>query len=225
MVMDHDRTTFETIDQSRLLRWILNSMGDGVIVLDRGRACQLFNPRAREIFGIGEGATPGQWTDDWLGSYGGELLLPDGQTPYPPSEFPLLLALRGEKIDRCESRLRRRSPSAMVRLSITARPLVDEDGVVEGSVAVIRDLSACVESQPRAEPSQRPSTIGEMVAGVVHESRNVLQQIQACSALLRWRLEGDQEGLDLVADLQRAQERLLHIFEDIRSCAVASSSE
>jgi signal transduction histidine kinase len=64
-----------------------------------------------------------------------------------------------------------------------------------------------------------------MVAGVAHESRNALQQIQACSGLLQWRLEGDAEAAALVADLQKALDGLLRLFDDLRGYAAPVTLE
>ena len=96
----------------------------------------------------------------------------------------------------------------------TAAEMTDENcGHGEG------DAAANAAAQRLAALSARLAVIGETVAAAAHESRNALQQVQACVALLRCKLAGDAEGLELLADLQRGHERLLRIFEDIHASA------
>src|ERR1700674_1605599 len=81
-------------EQTRILQCVLDSMGDGVVVADRNGKFLLFNPAAEKILGIGavEG-TP----NDWTHQYG--IFEADQVTPYPGSELPLALALRGLSVN------------------------------------------------------------------------------------------------------------------------------
>lgn len=77
-------------------------------------------------------------------------------------------------------------------------------------------------AEQRAEAllqSERLAAIGQMVAGVAHESRNALQQIQACCGMLQWGLHADGKTRDLLDDVQKAQERLRRLFDDLRGYA------
>lgn len=67
--------------------------------------------------------------------------------------------------------------------------------------------------------SERLAAIGQMVAGVAHESRNALQEIRACAQLLEWRIGDDHEGREIIGDISRAEARLLRLFEDLRGYA------
>jgi signal transduction histidine kinase len=78
---------------------------------------------------------------------------------------------------------------------------------MEKDMDVLRQLNETV---------KRVATIGNMVADVAHESRNSLQQMQACVGLLEDRIDGDGESRGLLLDLQKAQDRLHHVFEDLR---------
>jgi two-component sensor histidine kinase/PAS domain-containing protein len=132
-------------DQTRILRSILDSMGDGVAVANEQGKFLLFNPRAEEIFG--RGATDG--TEQWTQQYG--LYLPDQKTPFPIAELPLVKAVGGESVDNVEIFMRNSARPAGGWLSVTARPLTDKTGVTRGGVAVFSEVTA----RKRAEEEVR----------------------------------------------------------------------
>jgi two-component system sensor kinase FixL len=94
-----------------------------------------------------------------------------------------------------------------------------EARVAERTALAERRADALAKSQRKLVKAERLAAIGEMVAGVAHESRNALQEIQACSGLLEWRINGDREACELLADLRKAQLRLHRLFEDLRGYA------
>ncbi len=76
----------------------------------------------------------------------------------------------------------------------------------------------------RALQAERLAAIGQMAAGLAHESRNALQQIQASVDLLARRVTQAPE-VRFIAEIQRAEERLLHLFEDVRGYAAPVNLE
>ena len=67
--------------------------------------------------------------------------------------------------------------------------------------------------------SERLAAIGQMMTGLVHESRNALQRSEACLEMLNLNLQGQADSLDLVARVQKAQRKLYELFEEVRSYA------
>ncbi len=104
-------------------------------------------------------------------------------------------------------------------VEVLKTPVRGADGRVVETQTVFLDVTDRVEAERRLVQSERLAAIGTMVAGVAHESRNALQQMRACSSLLRWRVEGDEEAGGLIADLEKAQDRLVRLFEDLRGYA------
>jgi signal transduction histidine kinase len=139
-------------------------------------------------------------------------------------EPALALAAQGEAVERAEIVLRSLAEGRNAWLSITARPLADGSGAIRGGVAVVRDITSQVEAERKLLQSERLAAIGQMVAGVAHESRNVLQQIQACCGLLSWKLDGNEESLELLRDVDRAKQRLQRPFDDLRGYAAPRNS-
>jgi PAS domain S-box-containing protein len=85
----------------------------------------------------------------------------------------------------------------------------------------IRDITELRQAQRQALQAERLAAIGQMAAGMAHEGRNALQRIQACVSLLTMRLREQPECLDLLARVQKAQDDLQHLFDDVRNYAVA----
>lgn len=112
---------------------------------------------------------------------------------------------------------RHRSPRGSdLYVEVMKAPLRDAAGNTIGTQTVFWDVTAREEAEQRARHAERLAAIGQMVAGVAHESRNALQQIQACSRLLEWELDGDLSKRALIADLQAAQDRLHRLFDELR---------
>jgi signal transduction histidine kinase len=87
-------------------------------------------------------------------------------------------------------------------------------------IAERRQLAMFLEqAQERAVQAERLAAIGEMVTGLAHESRNALQRSQACLEMLALAVRDRPEALDLINRIQKAQDHLHTLYEDVRSYA------
>ncbi|HSW04834.1 hybrid sensor histidine kinase/response regulator [Aquabacterium sp.] len=159
--------------QDRIQRAILDSMGDGVLVIDPQGKVLFVNPAAERIVGIG--FTPGDASGK---SQDHGLYLPDQTTPYPTAELPLARAIRGEPCDDVEVFMANPAWPEGRWLSVTARPLSDETGFVSGGVAVISDITA----RKRAEAEVRRLNVDleqrvQLRTTELEHNRNALQAI------------------------------------------------
>ena len=82
-----------------------------------------------------------------------------------------------------------------------------------------QDITFLQEAQERALQAERLAAIGEVVAGLAHESRNALQRSQACLEMLALAVRDRPEALDLINRIQKAQDHLHSLYEDVRSYA------
>ena len=128
-------------NQTRILWSILESMGDGVMVADSESDFQLMNRAARKLLNVGDDCQPDVRSEDWTNAFGVRMFRPDQTTPYPHEERPLIRAMRGDTVTRAELFLERDAEPWELWLSVTARPVVDDDGGVHGGVAVWRDFT------------------------------------------------------------------------------------
>ncbi|WP_126727677.1 hybrid sensor histidine kinase/response regulator [Tautonia sociabilis] len=123
----------------------------------------------------------------------------------------------GESVRGLESRLRCRDGSTR-SLVWNARWLEDYDGA-PAILSAGHDITDLKLAQQRALQAERLAAIGEMVAGLAHESRNALQRGQSCLEMLALKVDDRPEALDLIRRAQAAQDHLHHLFEDVRSYA------
>ena len=123
--------------RTRALEPILQTISDGIVVVDRKGAFLVFNEAAERILGVGSlDAPPGAWSE----AYG--LFLPDRVTPYPAERLPLIRAAGGEAVRDAEIYVRGPHRPDGAVISVTATPWRDPSGELLGGVAVFRDITA-----------------------------------------------------------------------------------
>src|SRR5579872_1680982 len=121
---------------ARVLQVILDSMADGVTVVDQDGNFVLRNAAAEQIFGIApHHVSPAQWSREC------GVCLPDGVTPYADDDLPVRRALRGERVDAAELFVRHARSGEGRWVSVTARPFADERGNRIGAIAFYRDVT------------------------------------------------------------------------------------
>ena len=125
-------------EQSRILRSVLQSMGEAVIVADESGTVVLTNMAAAGFAGP---PNPDPHSVESCAAPQ-HLFKSDGITPYAGHELPLSRAVRGEAVDQEEMLIARHDqPGQRVWISATARPLRDEGGKLAGGVLVARDMT------------------------------------------------------------------------------------
>ena len=78
--------------------------------------------------------------EKWSEEFG--LFLDDGTIPFPEQKLPILRALRGEPVDDSEEIVLRRDGNKNATwISMSAEILRDENGNIEGAIALIQDIS------------------------------------------------------------------------------------
>jgi sigma-B regulation protein RsbU (phosphoserine phosphatase) len=120
-----------------LLKDIINSLADGVVVANTEGRFVLFNPAAERILSLGLMDVP---LSEWSTVYG--CYMPDMVSVFPSEELPLARSLRGEVVDDCEIFIRRNGGSDSGWISVSSRPVTDEVGRTLGGVVTFRDITA-----------------------------------------------------------------------------------
>ena len=82
-----------------------------------------------------------------------------------------------------------------------------------------RDVTELKKAQELALRSERLAAIGQMMTGLAHESGNALARSQSCLEMLAWEVEDRPEALELIDRIQKAQDHLQQLYEEVRSYA------
>ena len=169
--MQLEQTTQELQNQVQLTDTIFDSMGDGVIAADANGAFKIFNPSAERILGIGPlDTTPDKWSEN----YG--FFFPDRVTPFPADELPLARSIKGEASDEVEMFVRNRKVPDGIFISVSGRPLQDEDGTEKGGVVVFRDVTHRVVAEEALARAFAQGRL-EIVETILHNIGNAINSV------------------------------------------------
>lgn len=203
--------------QTRLVTSIITSMADGVIAADENGEIVLFNPAAASLVGNqipSEFLSAGTRAD-----LGYKPFLPDQRTPYPLNEMPLRRAVQGETVNGLELFIRTTRRPDGFWLNQTARPMIDNDGLLRGGVLVCRDVSdqkASREALRRAkdEAVAANRAKSEFLSRMSHELRTPMNAILGFAQLLEAEAL-TAEQLDGVLRILKASRHLLGLINEV----------
>jgi PAS domain S-box-containing protein len=207
--------------QADVLRSVLETVAEGVVVTDDLGEFLLWNPAAESILGTGSTRVPAR---DWPQRFG--LSFGDSMTRVAPEQVPLVRALAGEVVDERQAfYLDNGSPGEGKHVTISARPLEKND-VVSGAVAVVRDITDEKATQTRLLVADRLASIGMLAAGVAHEINNplaaVVANLELASAAIGDLLGRENMPVELVevakmlSEANEASARVRSIVTDLR---------
>jgi PAS domain S-box-containing protein len=134
--------------QQSQLRTILESIGEGIAMVDNTGEVLTFNATGSAI--LGQTGAVGK-PERWAKTFG--IFYPDTQVPIPAEQVPLYRALQGETVRNFEMIIH--TPQGEPRqLLVTASPLIGPDGVQIGAVSVFRDITSLRQAQDDARATQ-----------------------------------------------------------------------
>jgi hypothetical protein len=123
----------------------------------------------------------------------------------------------GEIVRGIESRVLCANGSARWTLWNAIR-LPEYDGS-PAALVVGQDITGMKQAQERTLQAERLAAIGQMVTGLAHESGNALARSQACLEMLCLEIADRPEALNLVDRIQKAQNHLQRLYEEVRNYA------
>jgi PAS domain S-box-containing protein len=125
----------ETRRQAGLLAAVMDSISDGVGVVDDHGRLLMRNPAAKQLLGRQQGPGDASNFPDFYGMFHA-----DGKTPLKAEELPIMAALRGDERTNVEMVVRNTAHPQGIRLNVSARPLDPRAGQ-PGAVAVYHDVT------------------------------------------------------------------------------------
>jgi PAS domain S-box-containing protein len=208
-------------EQTRLLNLIVSNMGDGLLVVDKNGSCLLSNSAAKRMFGLHPYQDLPEKCAETFNFY-----RPDKVTRLSAAESPTGRAMRGESVDGEEIFVRRLQNAPGTWSNVTARPLRDENGLIQGAVAVFRDIGGQkhaevqrenlrIERAARIDAEAANQAKDRFLAMLGHELRTPLTPVLASVELLQQEMDPGSEAQSAVTVIRRNVELEARLIDDI----------
>ncbi len=185
---------------------VLDSVGDGVIVISREGLVTLMNPAAEEM--------TGRSRRQMLGSSFKEAF----------SAEPVLV----EMVDRTsvsgislsdQDNVVLNPSGRVIPANATTCPLLRADGEAIGVILTLRDLTSIRELEAAVRQADRLSTLGTLAAGLAHEVKNPLGGIKGAAQLLEREIDADSDLQEYPRVMIKEAERIDKIIRQLLDLA------
>lgn len=200
------RSELECRTQARVLVSILDSMSEGVVVVDRSGRFIVCNDQAERLLGVR--LTAEHTVSEWGERCG--LQLAADATPLTSDNDPLWGALSLQR--RSTAELAIANPSTKgTTVVMTATPLKaiskDDSALISGAVAVLHDVTRERELERQVMHAQKMDAIGRLAGGVAHDFNNLLSIIESYGDLLLAQFAEDDVRREDLAEMLAAADR------------------
>ena len=215
------------IDPKRQLdiRTLLDSMPDAVLILDSSGHVVDANDGAAGIAGFPRQQLTGMHVRDFAKRMTEEIAANVVQINKPI----LTRALAGESVTEERRRFRHPETGRDVDLLISANPIRDSNGAIQGALVIARDITELSQLQQRLADIERHQGIGFVAAGIAHDFNNTLQTISQAVAVLQMAPERPEEERQVFLEMiqnavRRGAEVIARIRDYLRSGTAISSN-
>ena len=149
-------------------------------------------------------AMSGRIAQDMLGKAYEDTLAPD-QASMRPSEVES--RLRQGKVIRAARTRRQRADGSVFEISLSANPLIDDDGTFLGAVMVAQDITDTMKVEAAFAEARKMEAIGKLAGGIAHDFNNLLATILLSLDMLKSLVKKDIEATELVDMMNAAATR------------------
>jgi two-component system nitrogen regulation sensor histidine kinase GlnL len=182
---------------------IIENMPDGVTVVDKALKIKVFNQSIQQLTGFSSGRVMNKPFETVFFNNPSlkkrvEDVLKSGTT-YTDFDQKLISRYKSE-----------------IFIGITAAPLLDSQGKIEGAVLIVRDLTHIKKLEEALRRKERFSSLGSLSAGMAHEIKNPLVGIRGAAQLLG-EDAGDTEMREYTQVIIKEVDRINKIVEELLS--------
>ncbi len=182
---------------------ILDSLGEGVIILDSRYIIFYLNPVAEKIIMLSKKRAYGRSFKEIFGR-GNEKLM----------EILKRALSTGETFVNFESNFVRPDRS-IIPVNLTVSPLEDREGIQRGLAIIIRDISLIKDLEEEVRIKDRLASFGTIAAGISHEIKNPLGGIMGAAELLEKEI-GKNEYTDIII---KESKRIASLMDNLLNLA------
>ena len=195
-------------------RRIVETAGEGIWLLDANQRVVFVNPRILEWLGTTDDEMQGQPIEGWMHA-------DDVETCCVALEAAVGAAAFDDTSDQVELRLRRRDGSTMW-VSLSLRPIFDDDGHATGSLGMLTDIDQRRFAEERRttlelqlRDSQKMEAIGTLAGGIAHDFNNILAAIIGNAAAARQDASAGKPADASLVQIERAAVRARSLVQQI----------
>ncbi|HEX6974055.1 MAG TPA: ATP-binding protein, partial [Vicinamibacterales bacterium] len=186
---------------------ILESLNDGLAVVDRDDHVVRWNRQLEELYGIRHEDAVGRRLDA-IFEPGFLEVLRSGRRDSPEGAafYRVPLATRHE-------------PSRRLLVNLATTPLRDSDGAIAGTIVIVEDISARVQLEEQLQISEKMASIGLLAAGVAHEVNTPLTGISSFTQMLLQGAEPEDPKTKVLEKIERQTFRAAKIVNGLLNLA------
>jgi two-component system, NtrC family, sensor kinase len=193
---------------------VIQSLQDGLLVVDLDGTVLRWNPALQEIYGVGAAEAVGRRLDTLFDP---EFLVVLRTAPRPAGEAALVY----------RTPIASRHPDGVRRVLVNAAmvPLKTSEGGQAGSVIILEDITSRVQLEEQLQLSDKMASIGLLAAGVAHEVNTPLTGISSFTQMLLDQADPEDPRTRLLEKIERQTFRAAKIVNSLLHLSRPAQSE
>jgi two-component system NtrC family sensor kinase len=192
---------------------ILESLNDGLAVVNRDDRIVRWNRRLEELYGVRHEEAVGRRLDEVFSTGFFEVLRSARRDSREGGAFyrvPLTT---------------RHEPARRLLVNVATTPLREADGTVAGTIVIVEDISSRVQLEEQLQISEKMASIGLLAAGVAHEVNTPLTGISSFTQMLLQNAAPDDPKTKVLEKIERQTFRAAKIVNGLLNLARPAQTE
>ena len=197
---------------------IIESLSDGLVVLDPDDQVLRWNARMERLYGVSRDAAVGQKLTT-LFDQPFSLQMRQARERTPAGAVFYRVPLLSRHVDG-DPETRRR-----VLVNVATAPLLTPDGNISGMMVILEDITERIQLEEQLQISEKMASIGLLAAGVAHEVNTPLTGISSFTQILLEDAEPDDPRTKILEKIERQTFRAAKIVNGLLNLARPGRSD